>query len=290
MHLLGKILAFLVLVAAGVAAVFTSKLVTVRNSWTVKAAAYKSKYTKDLQPGIAKLESEVERYKNELLRSQDLWGKSWNNVQTNVAKDGGVNVGIGVESDIHQGLVLYGFEIGEDGKSTYRGSFVANEVGNGTSSLKPNWRVKPDEVQQWQSGNWRWRNSIPSGYQENFDKQLLTILRYEETLGDRQRTLATQKQLLEQANDTLKLREAELVGGDVLSKAPAVDSEFREGLVPAVEQTEEERNQKLEQIDELRRKVREVQADIERLNAENADLVQRLPASSRDAKISQKKN
>jgi len=195
---------------------------------------------------------------------------------------------------IHPNLVLYGFEIRPDGSSVYRGSFLATEVGNGSSSLTPNWRATPAEVQKWQAGSWRWRNAIPSGYSENFDRQLLTNLKYEETLADRKRTLEGQNTLLTQANDGLKLREAELVGGDVLPKTPSIDPEFRDGLVSAVEQTEETRNQLLKQIDDLRRKVRAIQAEIERLNTENAALVERLPEPGTGTqtpapKLSQKK-
>jgi hypothetical protein len=291
MHILGKLLAVCVLICAVTAAVFTSKLVQVRNSWTSKATGFKKRYSKDLQPNLEKLEAEVELRKNELIRSQDLWGRALNGVQTNLANaaDGSLNINVGSELEIHPGLVLHGFEVAEDGKSTYRGSFLVTDAANGNTTLKPNWRVKADDVKKWQPGVWRWRTSIPSGHQENIDKQLLTIVKYEETLADRRRTLAAQKVLLEQANDSLKLREAELIGGDMLAKSASVDPEFRDGLVSAVEQTEETRNQKLQQIDELRRKVREVQADIERLLAENQDLVRKLPAPTADNKLTLKK-
>ena len=291
MHVLGKVLAIFVLFAAGAAAVLTSKLVVVRNSWTAKAATYKARYNTTLRPQVDELETKIDRLKNDLSRAKDLWGKSWNGVRTDLgnAADGSLNLNIGLESELHQGLVLHGFELDADGKSIYRGSFLVTEVANGNSVVKPNWRITPDEVSKWQMGNWRWRNTIPSGYQENFDRHLSTILRYEETLADRRQTLASQGVLLNQANDGLKLREAELVGGDMLAQATSVDPEYREGLVSAVEQTEEERNKSLRQIDELRRKVRAVQADIDRLNAENSDLVQRLPEPGPVKKLSQKK-
>ena len=95
----------------------------------------------------------------------------------------------------------------------------------------------------------------------------MAILKDEEALRARSIDLEGQKGLLSNAEGTLKLREAELVGGDGLAKADSVEPEFRDGLVSASEQTEEERNQTLRKVDELRRAVRNVQADIERLQS-----------------------
>lgn len=288
MHTLGKVLAFLVVVAALVAGIFTSKLITVRNSWTQKTLASKDKAIK-AQAQIDDLEAKIARLKAELFRSQDLWGGFWNGIQTSTNPDGSLMINIGATSGIRQNLVLYGFETTPEGGTIYRGSFTPVEVRDASTTLKPNWRVTPEEVATWQQGPWRWRNAIPPGHSENIDQQLLTLTKEVETLGDRQRTLAGQKILLDEANQTLKVREAELVGGDLLEKSATSAPEFRDGLVATVEAEEEKRNQELEKVDELRRKIREAQARIEQLQTENDELVQKLPGAIPSNSLTQKK-
>lgn len=278
MNIWGKVLAFLVLVAAISASVLTAKLVQVRNSWTAKAVAAKNKFH-DLKPKIEALETQIDSLKNEVFRSQQLWGNFWPNVQTGVVNpaDGTVGVNIGSDASVRPNMVMHGFEITPDGTSIYRGSFLPLEIQNAAATLKPNWRATAAEVRTWPAaGTWRWRNLVPPGYEENFDKQLTAVLKLEETLNDRLKTLAGQKQLLAEAKAKLKLREAELVGGEELAKS-ATAQEHRDGLVAALAQAEEDRNQTLLKLDELRRTVRSVQEDIERLQDENVELAKRLP-------------
>jgi len=290
MHTSGKVLAFLVVLVALAASVFTAKLVQVRNSWTAKSVASKNKFI-ELAPKVAALEAQIDSLKNELFRSRELWGILPITSQTDVAKpDGTVQVGFGSDAGLRDKLLMHGFEISQDGTSIYRGSFLPVEIQNAGATLKPNWRATPEEVGTWQAGNWRWRNLVPPGYSENFDKQLTSILKLEETYNDRVRTLNGQKKLLEEAKAKLKLREAELVGGEELPKTESVDPEFRDGLVAATAAAEEDRNNTLLAIDELRRNVRSVQADIEQILSDNIELTKRLPQAGAKSPLSVKKN
>ena len=304
MNIWGKVLAFLVLVAAISASVLTAKLVQVRNSWTAKTVAARTKFH-DLKPKIEALEIQIDSLKNEFFRSQQLWGSIiWEDEQTRVVNpaDGTVGVNIGSDANLRPNMVMHGFEIAADGTSTYRGAFLPAEIQNAAATLKPNWRATPAEVRTWAPvGKWRWRNLVPPGYEENFDKQLSAILKLEETLNDRLRTLAGQKQLLTDAKAKLKLREAELVGGEELPKGANAAPEHRDGLVEALAQAEEDRNQTLLKLDELRRTVRNVQEDIDRLQNENLELANRLPqpasagpsatagGSTKNSEVTQKK-
>lgn len=276
MNVWGKVFAFLVVIAAIVASIFTAKLVQVRNSWTAKTFASKNKFN-DLQPKVAALETQIDSLRSEIFRSKELWGNFWPAVQTGVNEDGSLQIGIGSDAGVRPNLLLHGFELQADGTSIYRGSFLPTDVQNATTTLKANWRVNPNEAKTWQTGVWRWRNLVPPGYQENFDKQLTAILKLEETLNDRLRTLKGQKDLLAEANNKLKLREAELIGGEELPKAESIDPEHRDGLVPAIVDAEEDRNKTLLILDELRRSVRSVQEDIEKLQSENIELTGKLP-------------
>jgi len=292
MHTLGKVFAFLVVLAAIAASIFTAKLVQVRNSWTAKSLASKNKFN-EAKPKIEALEAQIDSLKNETFRSRDLWGAFWPVVATNViSPDGAVQVGVGSDLGMRDKLLLHGFELTPEGTSIYRGSFLPVEIQNAAAVLKPDWRATPAEVATWKSGNWRWRNLVPPGYEENFDKQLTTILKLEETLSDRVRTLKGEENLLAEAKAKLKLREAELIGGEELAdKADnqRLEPEFREGLVAAMTQAEEDRNQTLVKIDELRRKVRSVKSDIDRMLIENTELTSRLPQPGPKSELSQKK-
>ena len=291
MHTSGKVLAFLVVLLAVTASVLTAKLVQVRNSWTAKSVASKNKFI-DLSPKVAALQAQIDSLNAELFRSRDLWGILPLTAQTAVLNpnDGTVQVGFGSDAGLRDKLQMHGFEIDANGASIYRGSFLPVEIQNIGATLKPNWRATPEEIRTWQPGNWRWRNMVPPGYVENFDKQLTAILKMEETLADRVRTLNGQVKLLAEANAKLKLREAELVGGDILPKTESVDPEFRDGLVAALAATEEDRNQTLLTIDKLRRDVRSVQADIEQMLRDNIELTNRLPQPGTKNPLSVNKN
>lgn len=290
MHNLGKVLAFLVVVAAIIAALFTAKLIQIRNSYTLKANTAKNKFL-DLQPKIEALQAKIDSVRAEIFRSQELWGTAIPNVQSNIANkaEGTVHIGIGTDGGIRPNMLLHGFQMVPEAGVIYRGSFLVADAQKNESLLKPNFRVTPDDVKTWDSGVWRWRNALPSGYQETFDRQMLAILKDEETLRARAMTLEGQKELLKKSMASLKQRETELIGGEGMAKSESVGSEFREGLVAAIEKIEEDRNEILLKVDELRRAVRNVNADIERLHSENTDLVDKLPrATPRDA-VTQKK-
>ena len=290
MNIWGKVLAFLVVIAAIFASIFSAKLVQVRNSWTKKSITSKNKFD-ELKPKIESVESQLRTLNSELLLAREFWGTFLPDVQTAVKNpaDGSVEVNIGFDKGVRNNLLMYGFEIAEDGTSTYRGSFLAADVQNDRALMKPNWRATPAEVKAWKPGNWRWRNQLPPGYTENFDKQLTAILKLEETRNDRLRTLEGQKKLLADADRKLKQREAELIGGEELPKSESLAPEFRDGLVAAIAQADEERNQTLLNLDKLRREVRSVQADIERLLQENQDLADRLPKSETSRDVTQVK-
>ena len=291
MHTSGKVLAFLVVLLAVTASVLTAKLVQVRNSWTAKSVASKNKYI-DLAPKIVALQSQIDSLNAELFRSRDLWGILPITAPTAVfnQNDGTVQVGFGSDAGLRDKLLMHGFETDANGASIYRGSFLPVEIQNVGATLKPNWRATPEEIRTWQPGNWRWRNLVPPGYVDNFDKQLTAILKLEETLADRVRTLNGQVKLLAEANTKLKLREAELVGGDELPKTQSVEPEFREGLVAAIAAAEEDRNQTLLTIDKLRREVRSVQADIEQMLSENIELTSKLPQPGTNKPVVGQKN
>jgi hypothetical protein len=279
MHVMGKVGVWLVVIAAAASTVLTSKLIQVRNSWTKKASTYQTQY-QALLPKIAALNEQVARLEADRIRAAQLYGRYWKDVPTQVMKadEGVLVIGIGANNGIREKQVLYGFETLPNGTTVYRGDFTVVTARDVQAQVQPNWKVRADDVQTWQpNANWRWRDMIPPGDQPVFDQQILAIAKTDDVLVDRKKKLATETNLEMHATAQLKLREAELVGGDQLSKDPAVDVEFREGLVAAVEQVEESRNQVLRKVDELRRRLRVVQQGVDHQTAENLELTGKLP-------------
>lgn len=291
MHMMGKIGVWLVVVAAAASAVLTSKLIQVRDGWTKKSMAYQSQL-QTLRPKIAEMTEEVSRLEAERFRSRELWGDYWKSVPT-VVQAGGTGVvvaNIGVNDGVREKQTLYGFEILPDGKLVYRGDFTVLTARDIQSQLQPNWGVRADDVQTWQpQANWRWRILIPPNYQPNFDVQILAVSRADDVLADRKQILDNEIKLEAMAKEQLKLREAELVGGDELPKDPKIDPEFREGLVAAIEQAEEDRNKVLLKVDELRHKLKMVQHAVDNLQQENVELARKLPQPGSGAAVSSNK-
>lgn len=276
MHVMGKVGVWLVVLASLGATVLTSKLIQVRNGWTKKAVADRDAY-RALVPKIAEMEEQLKALEGERFRAMDLWGSSSPPVPTSVQAQGALVVDIGTNNGFTDKKIVYGFEVRPDNSVIYRGDFTIATARDVQSQLTPNWRVRAEDGSTWQNGRWRWRNQLPSAYQQNFDKQILLLGQTEDALNDRRKSVAEQTALLAQAQDQLKLREAELVGGDQLSKDPTVEVEYREGLVAAVEQTEESRNQVLTKVDDLRRRLRATQGEINRLQQVNLELTNKLP-------------
>ena len=276
MHTMGKVGIWLVVVAAVAATMLTSKLIQVRNGWTKKASVAREEY-RALVPKLAELQEQLDALEGDRFRALELWGNSSPPVPTTVQAQGALVVELGTNSGITEKKVVYGFEVLPDNSVVYRGDFTVATARDVQSQLAPNWKVRNQDGATWQSSKWRWRNQLPSAYQQNFDKQILLLSQREDDLAVWRRSQDVQTKLVAQSQEQLKLREAELVGGDQLSKNAADAVEHREGLVAAVEQVEESRNQVLTKVDDLRRKLRTVQTDVDRLKALKVELTDKLP-------------
>lgn len=289
MHWTGKVCAWLLVPLVLLAMVFTAKLVKVRNSWTTKIEASRKQYN-DVAPKVVEAQTLLQQARGDAHRASVTWGQTYRVAPTNVqnAGTGTLTVALGSQQGIQPNQWLHGFEIKPDGSSVYRGDFVATTVREAESLMQPNWRLRPGDTTGWQGGNWRWRVMLPSAYPNRFEDIEQTLVRQDERHAARQQTLETQQKLVTEANDQLKLREAELVGGPELPKEETLDPEFRDGLVATIETLEEERNAELVHIDRLRRSVRDLNRQIQALQSQNRDLVEKLPQPASEGEITQK--
>jgi len=276
MHVLGKVGVWLVVIAAMAATWLTGTFINRRDGLTKKYVAARDEVRK-LKPQLIEKQAELNAKEAERFRALELWGTSEGPVQTQVQPNGVVVVDLGTAQKISEGMIIYGFEIQADNSAIYRGDFLVLAARDNQSQLQPNWVARPEDVATWKAGMWRWRSQIPAGFQSNYDQQIHLINAGAVALADRRRSASIQDDLLSQARSQLEMREAELVGGDQLTKDEALDIEFREGLVAAIEQTEESRNQVLTKVDELRRQLRTVQSEVDRIKQQNVELSKKLP-------------
>lgn len=277
MHWSGTVFAWLVTISMCVAVFFSAKVVKVRNSWAAKLQKQKEEYPK-VAENLRNKRFELDRAQGDWHRATEFWGRfevSATNVQD--PANGTLVVDLGSTQGITAGQWLYGFEIQPDGSAIYRGDFVAEDVREGQSLLHPNWRIRPGDTAGWQGGSWRWRLFLPASYPTHFTELEQALVLKDEQLNERLKTLQEQEALITSSQDQLKTREAELVGGPDLPQEPTLDQEYREGLVAALETVEEERNEQLVVIDQLRREVRELRDKIRATEAENRELVDKLP-------------
>lgn len=287
MHWTGKVCAWLLVPLVLLAMVFTAKLVKVRNSWTAKIEQSKKAYN-DVAPKVVEAETLLNQAQGDAHRASVIWGR-YSIAPTTVQNPatGTLQVALGSQVGIQPNQWLHGFEVKPDGSSIYRGDFVAATVRENESLMQPNWRVRPGDTAGWQPGNWRWRVMLPSAYPNRFEDIEQNLVRRDERLAARQQTLETQQKLIAEANEQLKLREAELVGGPELPKEETLDPEFRDGLVATLEVLEEERNSELVRIDRLRRSVRELNRQIQAVQSQNRELVEKLPQPASQGELTQ---
>jgi hypothetical protein len=153
MHIVGKISAWLVVIAAGAALGLSAKLFDIRGEYIKQAATLKISNEKNAEAivnGRKALESVQAAYASELLR----WDRYWNSA----AAFGGQGADAALQADIgtSQGLgseaipqpVVHAFQLAEDGTSTYVGPFQAIQPRENQSPLKPVFRVRAEEPEQ----------------------------------------------------------------------------------------------------------------------------------------------
>jgi len=137
----------------------------------------------------------------------------------------------------------------------YAGEFIAPQAGLTATScvLQPVHPVSPQEAASWKVNEaWRLRGMIPSGDRTRIDELFRRLDRTEELTQQTLANITRQQGLLQAAQAALDVRNGELLGnpdGIVDPDRP----EFVVGLLQAIEDFEEERNQLQLDVDFLRR-------------------------------------
>ncbi|MBI1345634.1 hypothetical protein GC163_05035 [bacterium] len=303
MHWSGKTFAFLIILASLASTVLTAKVIAVRNSWAAKAQKFDTDYSK-LAADVVKEQAKLVAIRDDIATTLRDWGAYWvADTQAANAAEGRLQLGIGTNQRVEEGMVIHGFQLYDDPQnpgtqvSIYRGPFRVVTSQADQCQVLPAWRLRPADLGQaslpdggtipaWQGGNWRWRSMLPSGYSDQFDDQTIAFTKAQETLAERQQTMAVQNRLFDETTSQVAVRNAELFGGPELAQDEALNAEFREGVVAPLEQTEEARNGVLLSIAELREKVRQERDMVLKLQATNLELTQKLPQPTAETTVS----
>ena len=309
MHILGKTLTWIIVPLALFATALTARMLQVRNSWT--------KQMFDDQNGlIQKYEDEAKTIKDKSKQLRELrgtiaretrgWGQYWNNVEVNGAGGAAIAITIGSDDGLRDQQVIYGFKQNAEGKTyTYVGPFQVTILNADNATVTATWRFRPAEdanrngtidpgedinqngqldpaeSAQW-TGTWRFREMIPSAPIARFTGLEVRLTWADETLADKRRDLTKQTTLIAGSKLNLDIRKKELLSDPLLQekyKEGQLDAEFIDGLIETISQEEEARNDVLEDVDQLRRKVKEAYEKYGRLSAANRKLLQSLPGA-----------
>jgi hypothetical protein len=153
--------------------------------------------------------------------------------------------------------VVHAFYGGPEGFA-YAGEFIATQAGLTPTSatLIPVHPVAAQDIAKWPAGAaWRLRGMIPSGNRTSIDELYRRLVRTYELMRQTDANIARQEGLKRAAEEALGVREGELLGnpdGIVDPDRP----EFVVGLLQAIEDFEEERNQLQLDVDHLRRSLK----------------------------------
>jgi len=238
----------------------------------------------------------------ELARTKLGWGYEWSLSAQNAPQINGnvLSVPIGTQQGIsvrnvnddqgqqqRVGPPIHVFTGDQNGQSRYLGEFtLAGEPGPNQSSLQPTWFVSPEELQTWDFSNGtRLRSQIPPGARAAVEGANQQVRRLNEGILQSNRNIAEQQALLASVQEQLDFRKKELLGNPDLERIPE-RPEYSDGLVRALVDTEEQRNEIQDAVDDLRRRIKRAADQRDALLSQLSSLIAELPRAS--SRISQR--
>lgn len=176
--------------------------------------------------------------------------------------------------------VIHAFYGGGETGTTYVGEFKASDIQPNQTVLTP---VHPvvDRANWDMNAPWRFRSIIPGALRARGDELHSLIVQTQNAIGATNTNIQTQTALLQQAQTALDVRKAELLGNPN-REAVAARPEFNEGLLKVTEQVEEERNNLLLDVDQLRRGIKSSGEERDRQVQALQEATQALPGASTD--------
>jgi hypothetical protein len=271
MHITGKLLGVVLFFAAATGFIFAAHLVDVRGKWLDQFQKVKDRNEK-IVPELAAARLARDQARAELERESLRWDRYWTNeVGQFIPRSGTLNVNLGSTNGITSKMNLYAFQLNKNGDPSYAGAFGVFQLQPNLTVLKPAFRVRPDDVPNWNGGNWRLRTMIPASFASRIAGLESELASTDETLVKQQSNLETQSNLVKAAQEQRDQRIVELLGGGNANPAPP-------GLVAEVTEADDQRNASLVEVDRLRRDISTAEQHVRRLIQENNDLAQTLQA------------
>jgi hypothetical protein len=273
MHVAGKILVWVSLPVAAAGFIMAARLVDTRGKWMdrlQKAKVQNEKVADELT--AARLEREQARA--ELERESLRWDRYWSDVTGQyIPQNNTITANVGSAKGISSKAILYAFQLEKNAVPAYVGSFSVLQLQPTLSSLKPAFRVRPDDVSNWTGGNWRFRTMIPSSFASRIAGLEADLVVADELLAKQQSNLETQSKLVDAARQQREERIAELLG-DPKANPPLP------GLVAEITEADDVRNVSLVKVDRLRRDISAAEEHTRQLIQENKDLARTLQSRS----------
>ena len=139
---------------------------------------------------------------------------------------------------------------------TYAGEFTAEQISLKQSELVPVRKPDAQAVANWNpNAAWRLRTMVPPALRTTIDETFQQKQRTKELMLQMDANIVRLTDLSQQAQMALERREGELLGGLKMDPVPS-RPEFTDGLLKVTEDVEEERNQLLLEVDQLRRAIK----------------------------------
>lgn len=295
MHILGKILTWLVLIAAVPAIMLAAKLLDIQTSWSDKVDKIRVQNEQQAET-LAGLERDLKEVRDDVALTSMGWGRYWVSlpqrpINVNVVnrQTGEISASIGTNNMVVERIAkddsgadvrflptLYAFQtMGQDVQ--YVGSFQVQTLRENQITMTPDWRFRPGEADAWQNGTtWHFRADIPVSHKARIDGLLANVELTARTIADKQIKLQTQETLRSDAEQKLGYRNEQLVGPATPPTQESLPLEFRIGLSPAIESYEEQRNREQAELDRLRHLVKQTSDRLNDLIQQNDKIVKSL--------------
>jgi len=279
MHALGKFFLFLI-VAGSVGAIYmSSRAFEVRNSW-LKLSERLEKEVETNKLAADKSDSEREKLTLQFESLARPWQAYWTGIkvdrQPGAEAVGGLLIQLGLPllkqpADAANPILIHAFQpVPGSNEPAYVGEFKVEQLGEGQSVLMPNWRLRPNEVDQWIVGeNWHFREAIPAG-----NKALIGALEEQlseglERLLARQAELAQTEAIIARTQEVLASRVGDIEGiPNPQEKQDKLPPEYVAGLQQTILDEEAAVNAVTADVQQLRDELFDIQQRIDELKRE----------------------
>jgi len=276
MHIFGKILLFMIVLAAPFAIYLAARSIHVRNSWAQQVESLE-KSNQNVAESLEEKRKQLTELRTDLNREMLGWDLYWTDVQTNpnngavTASGLGTNQGL-IQRDGTDAPRIFGFQPAGDGAYRFVGSFEAATLAEDRAALAPTWTPRPTEEDRWQAQQpgddlWRWRAVVPDPYPSGFSDLQKALTIADDIWEDKNRELDLQTRQVAAATQQLNYRLVELLGQP--------DNEESLGLQEENGRAEQYRDAALEEVDRLRRELSRELAVEKRLTDENRQFVEK---------------